>query len=58
MHFDLESLFGQRQDPTLFDTLELPFTEEEINDVVKELPLDKSPGPDGFNSEFFKACWT
>jgi len=57
MHFDLDSLFGQRQDSTLFDNLELPFTEEEINDVVKDLPLDKSPGPDGFNNEFFKSCW-
>ena len=35
MHFDLESLFQQRQDPTLFESLELPFSEEEINDVVK-----------------------
>ena len=57
MHFDLESLFQQRQDPTLFESLELPFSEEEISVVVKELPMDKSPGPDGFNNEFFKACW-
>ena len=57
MHFDLESLFGPRQDQAIFDNLELPFTEEEINAVVKDLPLDKSPGPDGFNNEFFKSCW-
>ena len=30
MHFDLDSLFGRRQDQTLFDNLEFPFTEEEI----------------------------
>ena len=57
MHFNLESLFGPRQDQTIFDNLELPFSEEEINEVVKELPPDKSPGPDGFNGAFQKACW-
>ena len=57
MHFDLESLFGQRQDSAIFDNLELPFTEEEINEVVKQLPPDKSPGPDGFNGLFMKKCW-
>ena len=25
--------------------------------MVKQLPTDKSPGPDGFNNEFFKSCW-
>jgi hypothetical protein len=24
---------------------------------VKNLPNDKSPGPDGFNNEFVKNCW-
>ena len=57
MHFDLESLYGQKPDASIFENLELPFTEEEVNVVVKELPLDKSPGPDGFNNEFFKSCW-
>ena len=57
MHFDLESLYGQKPDASIFENLELPFTEEEVNEVVKELPLDKSPGPDGFNNEFFKSCW-
>ena len=32
-----------------FESLELPFTHEEIDNIVKEMPLDKSPGPDGFN---------
>ncbi|XP_073359845.1 uncharacterized protein [Aegilops tauschii subsp. strangulata] len=36
--------------------LEIPFSDEEINDVVKNLPSDKSPGPDGFNNEFLKSC--
>ena len=56
-HLDLVSLFGQRQNSDIFDKLELPFTEEEIDAVVKDLPTDKSPGPDGFNNEFLKSCW-
>jgi hypothetical protein len=31
-----------------------PFTREEIDSIVKELPNDKSPGLDGFNGFFFK----
>lgn len=57
MHFDLHGLYEHHHDQTLFDNFEKPFTDEEINDVVKNLPIDKSPGPDGFSNEFFKACW-
>jgi len=34
--------------------LELDFRETEIDNVVRNLPNDKSPGPDGFNNEFLK----
>jgi hypothetical protein len=37
--------------------LESPFTHEEIDLVVKNLPSDKSLGPNGFNNEFLKKCW-
>lgn len=37
--------------------LEEPFLEEEINNIVKMLPMDKSPSSDGFNNEFIKKCW-
>ena len=34
--------------------LEAPFLNEEIDGIIKALPNDKSPGPDGFNNEFMK----
>jgi hypothetical protein len=37
--------------------LEEPFTREEIDVVVRNLPNDKASGRDGFNSEFIKRCW-
>lgn len=32
-------------------------TEEEIEEAVKEIQNGKAPGSDGFNVDFFKACW-
>jgi hypothetical protein len=29
----------------------------EIDNVVKLMPVDKAPGPDGFNGQFLKSCW-
>jgi hypothetical protein len=40
------------------DCLETPFTRQEIDLIVKSLPNDKAPGPDGFNNEFIKKCWS
>jgi hypothetical protein len=37
--------------------LEEPFSPQEIDDVVKEFPCNKSRGPDGFNAEFLRKCW-
>ena len=28
-----------------------------MDETVKRMPIDKSPGPDGFNGLFFKKCW-
>jgi len=39
------------------EELVTPFTEQEINVVLKDLPVDKAPGPDGFNGYLFKKCW-
>eukprot|EP00253_Pinus_taeda_P034305 PITA_34305 len=30
---------------------------EEVEEVVKDMPNDKAPGPDGFTINFYKACW-
>eukprot|EP00253_Pinus_taeda_P024786 PITA_24786 len=32
-------------------------TEEEVIEVLKDRKKCKAPGPDGFNVDFFKACW-
>jgi len=37
--------------------LEDEFSLLEIQNIVKHLPSDKSTGPDGFNTDFFKKCW-
>ncbi|XP_073357774.1 uncharacterized protein [Aegilops tauschii subsp. strangulata] len=46
-------------DPRHFDLadLEHPFSEDEIWAAVKQLPMGKAPGPDGFTAEFLRACW-
>jgi hypothetical protein len=38
------------------DHLDTPFTNEEIMAVIKDMPTDRAPGPDGFNSFLMKKC--
>jgi hypothetical protein len=52
--FDLADLIQPA--PGLED-LSIPFTKQEIDAVVQNMPLDKAPGPDGFNGQFLKSCW-
>jgi hypothetical protein len=40
------------------DDLGAPFTEQEIEAVIKEMPSEKAPGPDGFIRLFYKQCWS
>jgi len=35
----------------------LPFSDSDIKKVLFSIPSHKSPGPDGYNSGFYKACW-
>jgi hypothetical protein len=37
--------------------LEREFFEEEIWDVVRQLPHWKALGPDGFTAKFLQSCW-
>ncbi|PNX54610.1 cysteine-rich receptor-like protein kinase, partial [Trifolium pratense] len=34
-----------------------PFDEEEVKETIWSCHVNKSPGPDGFNLNFFKTCW-
>jgi hypothetical protein len=52
--FNLEELSLPTMD---LSHLAEPFSKEEIDQVIKTIPNDKAPGPDGFNAQFLKRCW-
>jgi len=54
MLFDLQRLISLYVD---LEPLIVPFAKEEIDKIIKLLPSDKAPGPDGFNGMFMKKCW-
>lgn len=54
MLFNLSDLIEPVSD---LDTLVDPFQRDEIDQIVKRMPSDKAPGPDGFNAHFLKKCW-
>ena len=53
MQLDLARLFNRVDG---LDALTVPFTTEEMDLVVKEMPANKAPGPDGFSGLFLKRC--
>jgi hypothetical protein len=54
MQFDLQAIVKQHDN---LENLCSPFSTEEIDNVILDLPSDKSPSPDGFNNLFIKKCW-
>jgi hypothetical protein len=54
MQYNLEELVRNHEG---LDQVSAPFSKEEIDNVVRQMPVDKAPGPDGFNWMFFKKCW-
>lgn len=54
MVFDLDTILHRHDN---LNTIEGIFSTQEIDEVVKQLPNNKSPGPDGFSNEFIKKCW-
>jgi hypothetical protein len=37
--------------------LDSPFSEQEVLETIRGLPLDKAPGSDGFTRRFYRDCW-
>jgi len=54
MNFNLPALI--HADPDL-SSLVTPFSNEEVDSVIRHLPSDKALGPNGFNTDFLKKCW-
>lgn len=54
---DIQNLIQFRCSEMDRDSLISEIKDEEIRKVLFSMPNDKSPGPDGFTSEFFKASW-
>lgn len=52
--FDLSAFHTQPHD---LSPLDAPFSAEEVWATIKDMPLDKAPGPDGFTGRFYKCCW-
>jgi hypothetical protein len=43
--------------PQDLSDLEVPFSQEEIQNTINSMPSDKASGPNGFTGAFFKARW-
>jgi hypothetical protein len=54
MQYNLEQLVKPREG---LEHLSRPFTTEDIDTIIKQMPADKALGSDGFNGHFIKSCW-
>ena len=55
---DMDTFLGKHNLPRLnqeeIENINRPITSTEIETVIKNLPTNKSPGPDGFTSKFYQ----
>ena len=55
---EMEKFLGKHNLPRLnqeeIENINRPITSNEIETVIKNLPTNKSPGPDGFTGEFYQ----
>ena len=49
MGFDLDTLLTRIDG---LENLSLPFMDSEVDTVIKNMPSDRAPGPDGFTGLF------
>ena len=50
----LEKYNFPKQNQEEIENLNRPITSTEIKTVIRNLPANKSPGPDGFTAEFYQ----
>jgi hypothetical protein len=54
MQFDLGRILHRVEG---LEVLSRPFEQKEMDDIINYMPVDRAPGPDGFNGMFLKKCW-